>query len=209
MTIAALMVIGFVVGSILGGQIVARLFSAGPTDDDYGVLSAIAQNGPVAGVLVAVIDIAKAALLLVFLPSLLGAEQLTDWLPFSLGLSLIFGHIFSPWAKFSGGKPVAVLLGCMAVLMPFSVLLWAAVWVVTAVVSRYASLASLMAAGSLPLFAVLAGSSVADRPMLGFALVALAMTIFSHRPNIRAMQVGSEPTLSLSSLKRSEGAGES
>jgi glycerol-3-phosphate acyltransferase PlsY len=204
--------LGLLVGSVLSGQLVTRLL--GGTVDatlarDYGVLESWKSAGPVAGLFVAAFDVGKSIALLSSLSLLIDIENAGDWFPYSVAMALILGHIFSPWAKFSGGKPVAVLLGCLAVLMPPSVLVWLVVWLVAAAVSRYASLASLLAAGSLPVYAVLAGSSVADRPMLGFALFVLAMTIFSHRPNIRAMQLDSEPKLSADSFKRNKDSRES
>jgi glycerol-3-phosphate acyltransferase PlsY len=207
-----LLALGLLLGSLLGGQLATTLFSSAVSAGsgrDYGVLESLNSGGLLAGSFAAVFDLGKSLTLLICLPLLIDLESAGDWLPYSVAMAVILGHIFSPWAKFSGGKPVAVLLGCLAVLMPLSALLWLAVWLITAAVSRYASLASLLAAGSLPLYAVLAGSSLADRPMLGFALLALAMTIFCHRPNIRAMQVGSEPSLTADSFKRAKDGCES
>lgn len=212
MNIYAVVALGFAVGSVLGAQIAAALFSAKVSaagERTFGVLESLQSGGVFAAITCAVVDIGKAAVFLLCLPLLINMNEAGDWLPYSVAMAIVFGHIFSPWARFSGGKPVAVLIGCLLVLMPLSVAVWVVVWLATAAVSRFASLASLLAAGSLPLYAVLAGSSLADRPMLGFALVVLAMTIFAHRPNIRAMQVGSERELGAASFQRSEDASES
>lgn len=211
MSMVALLIVAFLGGSLLGGQLISRHAYIGSSGEarDYGVLESIQRSGLLLGLLVAVFDIGKAILVLALLSGAAVSAEASDWLPYSLALATIFGHIFSPFAKFSGGKPVAVVVGCLAVLMPLSVAVWVVIWLLTATVFRYASLASLLAAGSLPVFAVLAGGSLADRPMLGFALVVLAMTIFSHRPSIRAMQLGSEPTLSVATLKKKREADES
>jgi glycerol-3-phosphate acyltransferase PlsY len=69
------------------------------------------------------------------------------------------------------------------------------VWVVTVVVTRYVSLGSILAAGSLPLAVWLI--SHRSPPVFGAALVAGAFIIWRHRDNLRRLREGTESVLSL------------
>lgn len=196
--------IAFIVGAVLGRKLLGLLISKPLAERRYGVLDSVADLGPAIAVVVALWDAGKVVLLLLLAPLLLSSGDWTDWTPYATAMAAILGHMFSPLAGMKGGKPAAVVLGALLVLMPVGGVIWAVVWVLTAWVSRYSAMASLLAAGVLPLFAVLAGETVADRPMLGFALLVLAMTIFANRPNFREMQLGKEPKLSRASFSKSQ-----
>ncbi|HYL92889.1 MAG TPA: glycerol-3-phosphate 1-O-acyltransferase PlsY, partial [Alphaproteobacteria bacterium] len=68
-------------------------------------------------------------------------------------LFAVVGHVFPVWLKFRGGKGVATALGVFIVLFPWATLIALGVFVVTAVVSRYVSLGSILGAISFPIAA--------------------------------------------------------
>ena len=101
----------------------------------------------------------------------------------------LIGHSFSCWTRFKGGKGVATSAGGLVVLLPLPTLLAAVAWVVTFSSSRYVSLASIVAAVSLPAAAWLLGAPTA------FAILATvigAFVILRHRPNIVRLCNGTE-----------------
>ena len=101
----------------------------------------------------------------------------------------LIGHSFSCWTRFKGGKGVATSAGGLVVLLPLPTLLAAVAWVVTFSISRYVSLASIIAAVALPAAAWLLGAPAA------FAVLATmigAFVILRHRSNIVRLCNGTE-----------------
>jgi glycerol-3-phosphate acyltransferase PlsY len=104
------------------------------------------------------------------------------------GLGAFLGHLFPVWLKFKGGKGVAVYIGILIGLFWPGAIVFCAVWLITAVISRYSSLSALMASVVTPIF--LWWFSHATLAML-FALLSLLL-IYMHRENIRRLRAGTE-----------------
>lgn len=134
----------------------------------------------------------------------LSATDAWRWL--SVALAAVLGHMFPMWLKFRGGKGVATGLGVILALYPgmtIPAVGAAATWVITALVSRYVSLASVAAAGMLPVFVILRTVILVDgdagakwRASLPFLVVGGAMgalVIYRHRGNIGRLIRGTEP----------------
>ena len=101
----------------------------------------------------------------------------------------LVGHSFSCFTRFRGGKGVATAAGGLLVLMPTVALLSAALWVAVFYGSRYVSLASMLAALSLPALAV-----ATHRGPIGIwvtSLIALFVVI-RHRANVGRLLGGTE-----------------
>ena len=112
-------------------------------------------------------------------------------------LSCILGHNFPVWLRFRGGKGVATTVGVLLGLMPAAFLVAAVVWVVSFYTFRYVSLASLLAAGVLPLAVWLITrrtdpASGGLGPMFWFSIVAAALVFLRHRTNITRLLNGTE-----------------
>ena len=112
-------------------------------------------------------------------------------------LCCILGHNFPVWLRFRGGKGVATTVGVLLGLMPAAFLVAAGVWIVSFYAFRYVSLASLLAAGSLPP-AVWLLTRHADPAsggvgaMFWFSVVAAALVFLRHRTNIQRLLNGTE-----------------
>lgn len=101
----------------------------------------------------------------------------------------LIGHSFSCWTRFKGGKGVATSAGGLIVLLPFPTLLAVVAWVTVFQVSRYVSLASIVAAFVLP-----AAAWVLDAPT-AFAVLATVLGVFviaRHKANIVRLLNGTE-----------------
>ena len=109
-------------------------------------------------------------------------------------LAVFLGHLYPLYFRFKGGKGVATALGILLGLSPWLALTTLVVFVVVAVLTRYASLASIIAA--------LAAAGVSPA-LLGWGpnLVAVigvaALVVWRHRANIRRLQSGTESKLHL------------
>ncbi|MCA0407401.1 MAG: glycerol-3-phosphate 1-O-acyltransferase PlsY [Proteobacteria bacterium] len=108
------------------------------------------------------------------------------------GLGAFLGHCFPIWLKFEGGKGVATFIGVLLALWWPGVVLFAAIWLSIAYLTRYSSLAALVASALVPLvrvvFDMLSGQGV-----LGAALVVMAIILWwKHGPNIARLRAGTE-----------------
>src|ERR1700733_1422866 len=67
-------------------------------------------------------------------------------------LGAFLGHLFPVWLRFKGGKGVAVYIGILIGLFWPAAVLFCALWIVTAAISRYSSLSALVASLVTPIF---------------------------------------------------------
>jgi acyl phosphate:glycerol-3-phosphate acyltransferase len=103
-------------------------------------------------------------------------------------LGAFLGHLFPVWLKFRGGKGVAVYIGILIGLFWPAAVLFCALWLVTAVLTRYSSLAALVASVATPIFLWWFGHVALA---LLFAVLTLLL-FYVHRENIKRLQAGSE-----------------
>src|SRR5579864_7291520 len=103
-------------------------------------------------------------------------------------LGAFLGHLFPVWLKFRGGKGVAVYIGVLIGLFWPAAVMFCALWLATAVTSRYSSLSALVASFVTPIFLWWFG-----HPALASLFAVLTLLLFyMHRENIRRLQAGTE-----------------
>jgi len=105
------------------------------------------------------------------------------------GIFAILGHNYTCWLKFKGGKGVATTAGVLLAWTPVGFGIALAVWLVTFAISRYVSLASIVAAVSLPVATWLSGRSPA---FIVVTAVLGALAIYKHKDNIKRLLNGTE-----------------
>ena len=116
-------------------------------------------------------------------------------LPVIAAFAAVCGHIWPVYLRFRGGKGIATAAGAILALNPLSVAGAALVWIAVFETWRYVSLASILAAVSLPLFSLffkVSGCFDASIPMLCLFFLLGALTIVKHRTNIRRLMDGTE-----------------
>jgi glycerol-3-phosphate acyltransferase PlsY len=137
------------------------------------------------GLPVVVLDVAKA-----FVPALLGVILVDDLAGVLAGAAAMLGHWRPIFLRFErGGKTVAAAGGVFFAVAPLVGVATAAVWIVVFVATRYASVASIVAAMSTPFLAVLFGE---PWPVVVFATGAAAAVVVLHRANLRRLRAGTE-----------------
>ena len=134
---------------------------------------------------VALVDIAKGAIPVLFAPS-----TPYPWLPLAAGGAAVLGHMFSPYVRFKGGKGVATAAGMFLALAPLAVLIAIAVWVACLWLTGYVSLSSIIGVLSVPLTVALLQPGESYVFWASVALVVLI--IFAHRRNIARLIAGTE-----------------
>jgi glycerol-3-phosphate acyltransferase PlsY len=125
-------------------------------------------------------------------------------------MAAVLGHIYPVWLGFKGGKGVATAFGALTQLAPIAALLGLLVFMVTVLISRYVSLASILGALTIPTAALLLptgmwvmhpGSGLASLHFfrtphpLGktIALLLLPVIVIArHHANIRRLLAGTE-----------------
>jgi glycerol-3-phosphate acyltransferase PlsY len=137
------------------------------------------------GIPVVLLDTAKG-----FAPALVFFHAVSPLAGVLAGAAAMLGHSRPLFLKFArGGKMVATCGGAFLGVAPLVGGVGAVIWVVAFLVTRYASLASIVSALSLPIAAL-----VLDQPwpVIVFAAAAAAAVIVLHRGNIRRLLNGTE-----------------
>ena len=207
-----LIVPAYVLGSVPFGLMVARTRGVDPRKAGSGNIGATNVGRLLGGKFFAIVFfldllkglipmIAGAAVLAAFngAPSDYHSVDFLLWL--LVGFAAIFGHMFSLFLKFTGGKGVATSTGVILGLFPyytFAGLIAIAVWVIVFKLTRYVSVASMLGAVAFVLayvgIALARGWPILGEqwPLLFFACVVTAMIIYKHRGNLARLRAGTE-----------------
>jgi glycerol-3-phosphate acyltransferase PlsY len=135
-----------------------------------------------------------------FVPALVATLTVSHLAGALAGAAAMLGHwrpLFLRWQR--GGKVVATCGGAFLGLAPVVGAVGAGVWIVVFLVFRYASVASIVGALSLPLAAVLLDE---PWPVIAFAAGAAAAVLVLHRANIARLRAGTENRFSFRRLGR-------
>lgn len=190
----------FFVGRLWYQKDISALGSGNP-----GATNVFRVFGMLAGVIVLAADFAKGFLVLMLLETGLlrfsvGGDQTLVFLV-ATGLGILVGHNWPFVLRFRGGKGVAVGSGLLTYLMGWPMLVMlVAIWVLMILVSRYASLASIVAALSFPVITLLRFPG--GTALLIFASGTAAIIIFSHRANLGRLLRREELKISLGKGRR-------
>ena len=201
--------IGYLLGSIPFGVIVSK-YKANVDIRKYGSgkiggTNVLRTVGKKAFLMVAVLDVSKGALAVVFAGLIVGGESI--WFGNS-GLGMIFaqvlgalasiaGHIWPIFLKFKGGRGVATFIGGLIALIPAAGLFGGEALIIGAGLSGFASLGSII--GLVCSYAILIPLTIMNGfpiEYLAYVFLGSALVIFMHRDNIKRLLSGKERRLS-------------
>ena len=178
---------GYLLGSIPFGMVVARFMGLGNLREigsgNIGATNVLRTGNKKAAALTLLFDAGKGAVIV-----LLARKFATEDAAQIAGLAAILGHCFPVWLKFKGGKGVATYFGLMIALSPVVGLAAGAIWLVVAAISRYSSLAALMAAG----WATIVVAFITDGQIFALASVLAVLIYVRHAANISRLLRGEE-----------------
>jgi len=194
--------VAYLIGSIPFGYILVRLFKKqdirATGSGNIGATN-VARTAPGLGIATLVLDALKGFLPVWFIGRYILISYDADVTGGAVLISLaalfaVAGHIFTVWLGFRGGKGVATATGVFLVLCPQAVGLSLLVFLVVLVVTRYVSLASILATACFPLFAyaLLKSASWNTKPVLLASIVISILIIVKHHENIRRLFSGTE-----------------
>ena len=184
-------ILGYLLGSIPFGLLLTRFAGHGDIrgigSGNIGATNVLRAGGKGLAALTLALDLGKGTVA-VMIASGWGREA-----ALVAAGCVILGHMFPIWLGFRGGKAVATGLGVLIALAWPVALVAALLWLATAVLFHYSSLAALVAA---VLSAGLAPMLV-DR-MTAFVIAGIALLIIlRHHANIRRLIAGTESRISL------------
>ena len=205
LTAAGLFVVSFLLGSIPFGLIISKVFYHTDIREhgsgNIGTTNAIRTMGKVGGYSVFVLDFGK-GLLSGFLAMLAcrllvpggglagGFPTYEDMLAIAF-LGCVWGHIFSPWLGFKGGKGIAVAVGCLFMTFgPVGAILELMIFIVLVPLTRYVSVGSIAAAVACPFFALY--YFWGDWFAVVLCAIAGLTVVWAHRGNIGRLMAGNE-----------------
>ena len=187
---AALIIFGYFAGGIPTGYLVVKRLKGYDIrtrgSGNPGTANVYRNAGALAGAITLTVDALKG-----YAPVYLclALQPRRPELAIAAGAAAIVGHNWTPLLGFKGGKGVAtalgVLLGFSGILAGFA----AGVWLAVAAITRYSSLAALVAAAAAP---VLAWGLLGKIEITVVVAVMCAVLIYRHKSNIRKLLAGSE-----------------
>jgi glycerol-3-phosphate acyltransferase PlsY len=109
--------------------------------------------------------------------------------------SAVMGHCFPLWLKFRGGKGVATSAGALFGLMPLAMLVGVAIWILIFWLTRYVSLASVIATAALPIVIAIVTrlNESYGKALFYSSLCIAAVVIWRHHSNLSRLMRGREP----------------
>lgn len=183
----AALAFGYLLGSIPFGLVFTRLAGIGDIraigSGNIGATNVLRTGNKALAAATLVGDMLKGTVAVVVADRLLGRD-------FALvaALGAFLGHLFPVWLNFRGGKGVATFLGILLGLFWPAAIAFAAIWLLTAGLSRYSSLSALVASAATPFVLYWWGL-----PVSAILMAVLAVLLWiKHRENIVRLLNGAE-----------------
>jgi len=109
------------------------------------------------------------------------------------GVGAFLGHLYPVWLKFAGGKGVATFIGVVLALWWPGIVVFAVLWIGVALLTRYSSLAALVASAVMPIGHLVLDLQAGRLSALSIAFLGMAALLWwKHRPNIERLLAGTE-----------------
>ncbi|MCV3446364.1 glycerol-3-phosphate 1-O-acyltransferase PlsY [Campylobacter lari] len=183
--------LAYLIGAIPFGLLLAQIFaktniknagskSIGATN----VLRVVKESDPKLAKTLAVATIVLDALkgiVPILAAKFLGYDENILW---TMAVLAVFGHCFSPYLKFEGGKGVATGAGVLTVFLPFEIISAVLTWFIIGKVFKISSLASL---GALVVLIITSFIFHYDMPVINThapIFIIAFIVIYKHIPNI-------------------------
>ena len=159
---------------------------------NLGAANTFRVLGRRAAIPVLIFDIGKGFVAVWYLSELGGGNV---WISLLAAVSVVLGHNYSVFVRFSGGKGVGTTAGAFLALAPYALLSCALIWIVTLLLTRIVSLASMVAVILLPLSVYLSNRYLeagTHGAVLLLSIAVAALVMYKHIPNIRRLREGNE-----------------
>lgn len=186
-------VLSYLIGAIPFGLLITRMIGGVDVrtvgSGNIGATNVLRASGKKAALATLLADCAKGLL------PVLAASGLVQnaWAPATCGIAAVIGHNFPVFLSFRGGKGVATGFGVALALTPWFGLTILLIWLASAVLWKYSSLAALAAYAAYP--AMVFSLRSEERPLQIVSLFLFSMIYYRHRENIKRLLAGDEPKI--------------
>src|SRR5690606_31554766 len=192
----ASLLFGYILGSIPFGLILTRYAGLGDVrsigSGNIGATNVLRTGNKKLAAATLLLDVLKGT------AAVLIAARYGEYAAIAAGLGAFIGHLFPVWIGFKGGKGVATYLGILLGLAWQGALVFAAAWIITALLTRYSSLSAMIASLITPIALYARGDTV-DAALMALLTIIIFIT---HRANISRLLDGSESKIGAKGLKR-------
>lgn len=187
-----LLIAAYLLGAVPFGQLVAGAVGKDLTSQgsgNTGAANAYRTLGARGGAAVLLADLLKGTVACLFAYIALLPGFAVPIAKAVFGLLAVLGHNYSVFRGFKGGKGIATTFGVVLAMSPRVALLAALVWLACVALTKYPSVGSLAAVGSMPILMAL---QKGDLPSILFCVAAAGLAIFRHKENLERLRQGRE-----------------
>ncbi len=178
--------ISYLIGSIPFGFLLTKIFLGKDIREigsgNIGATNALRTGNKLIGYSTLILDIGKAVILLLIIKF-----NFSEYL-FTSSIAVFLGHVFPIWLKFKGGKGVATYVGILFCVNIYLAVIFIIVWFVVFVMSKYSSLASMVASLLVPLTSYF----FIDDINYYFYIILFLLILITHRENIKRLKNNTE-----------------
>ena len=185
----AMLIAGYLLGSIPFGLIVTRLGGAGDLraigSGNIGTTNVLRTGRKELAAVTLLLDMGKGA------AAVLLARAFAPECVALAAAAAFFGHLYPVWLRFRGGKAVAILLG-IALAIDWRIGIAAALaWLAAALITRFSSVGGMVSAVAAPI----AAAAIGRYDLAALFLAMAVMVLWKHRGNIERLVAGTEPRI--------------
>ena len=181
MEIIVISIMSYLMGSIPFGFILTKIFLKKDIRDigsgNIGATNALRTGNKSLGYGTLLLDVLKA-----IIPVIYTKLNYPDYI-FITSMFVFLGHVFPLWLKFKGGKGVAPYVGILFSINLIYGIVFVSIWIITFLISKYSSLASLIASFTIPIYLLFFNNE-----NLIFFSIMFVLIFYTHRENVKRLK---------------------
>ena len=181
MEVIIIAIISYLIGSIPFGFILTKIFLKKDIRDigsgNIGATNALRSGNKSLGYGTLLLDVSKA-----IIPVIYTKLNYPDYI-FITSMFVFLGHVFPLWLKFKGGKGVAPYVGILFSINLIYGIVFVSIWIITFLISKYSSLASLIASFTIPIYLLFFNNE-----NLIFFSIMFVLIFYTHRENVKRLK---------------------
>ena len=181
MEVIIIAITSYLIGSIPFGYILTKIFLKKDIRDsgsgNIGATNALRTGNKSLGYGTLLLDVLKA-----IIPVIYTKLNYPDYI-FITSLFVFLGHVYPLWLKFKGGKGVAPYVGILFSINLIYGIVFVSIWIITFLISKYSSLASLIASFTIPIYLLFFNNE-----NLIFFSIMFVLIFYTHRENVKRLK---------------------
>ena len=181
MEVIIVAITSYLMGSIPFGFILTKIFLRKDIRNfgsgNIGATNALRTGNKTLGYGTLLLDVLKA-----IIPVIYTKLNYPDYI-FITSMFVFLGHVFPLWLKFKGGKGVAPYVGILFSINLIYGIVFVSIWIITFLISKYSSLASLIASFTIPIYLLFFNNE-----NLIFFSIMFVLIFYTHRENVKRLK---------------------